>query len=391
MAKLPSAFELMATAASPAINFGRGLLGYQDPFMTQTMQDRMKELEAGRTKGNIGYEDYGLQTATPGGRFTGGLMDLAISNPVDFGLAGSIGRYSFSPEGRTGLTYDFTPDIDTGSTGNAMLDFINAGGLKGAFSKMGTAQAAEVTPSNTGIMSTPYIDRIMDPGSMRAAAYRSIENEPYQEIPGFNFIDAPTSLKSRIQNPEFLNNPRTGIIDNLIMQKGNPGNTIVDKVKSGFGKSVDLGKAALSGILSLATGVPFLGNALTGIASQFENRPLEAGVIDESGNFYDPEQLNKMNALGGYYTDPARSARRRSKRIARMLERQKLGKKISQKNLEKLQAQEKAQEAAQRKAMDAMFARGEGGSGQDFTGGRYDGAGSQAGYDANPTGFSGSS
>jgi hypothetical protein len=33
-----------------------------------------------------------LQTATPGGRFTGGLMDLALNNPVDFGLAGSIGR-----------------------------------------------------------------------------------------------------------------------------------------------------------------------------------------------------------------------------------------------------------------------------------------------------------
>ncbi len=30
-------------------------------------------------------------------------------------------------------------------------------------------------------------------------------------------------------------------------------------------------------------------------------------------------------------------------------------------------------------------------AGQDFTGGRYDGAGSKGAYDANPTGFSGSS
>ena len=89
---------------------------------------------------------------------------------------------------------------------------------KGIFGK-GPDPSIYGSPSNTGIMSTPYIDRIMDPGSMRAAAYRSIENEPYEEIPGFNFIDAPTSLKSRIQNPEFLNNPRTGIIDNLIMQR----------------------------------------------------------------------------------------------------------------------------------------------------------------------------
>ena len=149
MAKLPGIYELMATAASPAINFGRGLLGYQDPFTTQTMRDRMAELEAEKgPTGNIGYEDYGLQTATPGGRFTGGLMGLALNNPVDFGLAGSIGRYSYGPQGRTGLTYDFTPDQDTGSTGSATLDFINRGGLKGALSRMGTAQAAEVTPQN---------------------------------------------------------------------------------------------------------------------------------------------------------------------------------------------------------------------------------------------------
>ena len=384
MAKLPGAFELMATVASPAINFGRGILGLQDPFMTQTMQDRMRELESQKGPvGSIGYEDYGLPVSTSGGRFSGGLFDLALNNPVDFGLAGSIGRYSFSPEGRTGLTYDFTPDQDTGSTGSAVLDFINAGGVKGALSNIGTAQAAEIVPSNTGIITDPNLTRVQN--------FKAIENEPFKEIPGFNFIDAPTSLMSRLQNPEFLNNPRRGVIDNILMQKGNPGNTIVDKAKSGLGKGIDLGKAALSGIISLATGVPFLGNALTGIASQFENRPLEASVIDEFGNVYDPEELNKLNALGGYYTDPARSARRRTKRIAKMLERQKLGKKISQKNLERLQAQERAQAAAQRAAVDRMFQEGRGGRGQDFTGGRFDRAGSREAYDRDPTGFSGSS
>ena len=146
---LSPAYELMATAASPAINFGRGLLGYQDPFLTQTMQDRMLELEAQKgLSGSIGYEDYGLPVSTPGGRFTGGLPSLFLSSPVDFALAGSVGRYGYGPEGRTGLEYDFTPDQNTGSTGNAILDFINRGGLKEYFSKMGTAQAAEVTPEN---------------------------------------------------------------------------------------------------------------------------------------------------------------------------------------------------------------------------------------------------
>ena len=208
-----------------------------------------------------------------------------------------------------------------------------------------------------------------------------------------NFKDAPVSFMLRENNPEVFD-PAVNI-KNLI--QGFPENlssgitSVADKAKSGFGKSINLGKSALSGIISLATGVPFLGNALTGIASQFENRPLEASVIDEFGNVYDPEQLNKLNALGGYYTDPARSARRRSRRIANMLERQKLGKKISQKNLERLQAQERAQEAAQRAAIDRMFQEGRGGRGQDFTGGRFDRAGSREAYDANPTGFSGSS
>jgi adenine-specific DNA methylase len=146
--------------------------------------------------------------------------------------------------------------------------------------------------------------------------------------------------------------------------------TLKSNVSSGIGKGFDLGKTVGSGILSAIAGVPFLGNVLTGITSQFENRPLGAGVIDEFGNVYDPEELNKLNALGGYYTDPARSARRRSKRIAKMLERQKLGKKISLKNLAKLQAQEKAQREMQEKATKAMAAQnkaeGRGGYQSDF-------------------------
>ena len=160
---------------------------------------------------NVGYEDYGLQTATPGGRFTGGLMGLALNNPVDFGLAGSIGRYSYGPEGRTGLTYDFTPDQDTGSTGSATLDFINRGGLKGALSRMGTAQAAEVTPQNEPMdiedflgTSTPqdlgfidnapqikeaiYQDRIMNPNlpgfRVEPSRFQSFKNQVSNQISG---------------------------------------------------------------------------------------------------------------------------------------------------------------------------------------------------------------
>ena len=65
-----------------------------------------------------------------------------------------------------------------------------------------------------------------------------------------------------MENPQFLNNPRRGFIDNFLLQKGNPGNTIIDKAKSGIGKSFDLGKAAIGGIASLVTGIPGIGALL---------------------------------------------------------------------------------------------------------------------------------
>ena len=117
------------------------------------------------------------------------------------------------------------------------------------------------------------------------------------------------------------------------------------------------GAPILGGIISAATGIPFIGQGLQAFSNQFENRPLGAAVVDEFGNVYDEEALNKQNALGGYYTEAARSARRRTNRINRMLERQKLGKKISLKNLRELQAQEKKQEEIRQAAAAAMQAQ----------------------------------
>ena len=141
-----------------------------------------------------------------------------------------------------------------------------------------------------------------------------------------------------------------------IFQKalGSLKDTVKDKAAPIFG-----------GILSAATGIPFLGQGLQAITNQFENRPLGAAVIDEFGNVYDEEELNQQNALGGYYSEAARSARRRTNRINKMLERQRLGKVISIKNLQKLQAQEKKQEeirqAAARAMQDRNRAEGRGG------------------------------
>ena len=122
----------------------------------------------------------------------------------------------------------------------------------------------------------------------------------------------------------------------------------------------DKGAQIAGGIISAATGIPFIGPALEGFESRFANRQLGAPVIDEFGNVYDEDELNAQNALGGFYSEAARSARRRKSRIENMLERQRLGKKISAKNLAELQAQEKAQEAARQAAFEAAMASGQG-------------------------------
>jgi hypothetical protein len=142
-----------------------------------------------------------------------------------------------------------------------------------------------------------------------------------------------------------------------------------------FSKGFDLAKTAGSGLISLATGIPFVGplleRGLGAISSQFENRPLGAAVIDEFGNVYDEDELNSMNALGGYYTDAARSARRRTARIQNMLERQRLNKNFSLANLQRLQAQEQKQEeirkAAARALQDENRDRNRGGYGLGYS------------------------
>jgi len=146
-------------------------------------------------------------------------------------------------------------------------------------------------------------------------------------------------------------------------------NSPVDKA---LGKGLDFGKAIGSGIISLGTGIPFLGNALGYATRNMEDRTLGAGIIDEQGNFFDEDALNKQNALGGGYTEAARSARRRTKRISNMIKRQKANKKISEKNLFKLQEQEKAQEAVRQAAADKMQSENR----QNETGGYQAGYGS---------------
>ena len=70
----------------------------------------------------------------------------------------------------------------------------------------------------------------------------------------------------------------------------------------------------------------------------FRNSNLYRGVTQPIGS-YSPAQLNSMNALGGYYSEPAREQRRTINRVKNMMARKEAGKSYSQKNLANLSAQ----------------------------------------------------
>ena len=146
-------------------------------------------------------------------------------------------------------------------------------------------------------------------------------------------------------------------------------------------------------LLSAASGIPFAGPVLSGLGSIFNQPYIGAGsaTMDEYGNIYSAEQLDKMNALGGYYSDPARASRRRDTSIRNMLARQAAGKKIGENRLAALQAQQEKEKAAARAAFLAEAQRKSkasqlGGSDRQ-SGGKY--AGGDAFASANPYGGSG--
>ena len=141
-----------------------------------------------------------------------------------------------------------------------------------------------------------------------------------------------------------------------------------NKIGAGFNNVKDfaidkgnMGRNLIGSAGAMAMGLPgIVGSGamslLGGLGNMFEDRQLsgKGTTVDEYGNSYNASDLNKMNAKGGYYTDAARSSRRRTNRINKMLARRAKGKRISAENLIRLQAQEKAQEVARQAATTQM-------------------------------------
>ena len=139
-----------------------------------------------------------------------------------------------------------------------------------------------------------------------------------------------------------------------------------------------VGKFSISDALGIVSNNPY-SMALTGITGAvqglgaLQDRFGIAGVptVDQFGNLYTGEQLDKMNALGGYYSDPARQSRSRDRRIQSIFDRRVAGKSFSQKVLDDLLEKRAQEEAARQAAATRMQQQnreeGTGGYQSDFS------------------------
>jgi hypothetical protein len=296
--------------AMPAVNFGKGILGigsgnaFITPSMREQLVQRAKETEL--NKGSLGYEAFGLPTIA-GGRFSGGLFDLAYKDPVAFANVGSVGRVSFEkdrnqPGGyRFGDTkYDFTPDKDTGSTGNKILDFINQGGL--------AQKLANLNLSNTlsNLVFTPaYGDIPTKEERQGIESFNNLVSDTVMAEPQKGFEDYPgVENLGGVQNFD-LEGVRD-IISQMEEEKGN----YIERPEDGFnmdgilqnlgGYAKDaggryIGSQALGGAGAMLFGP--IGGLIGGIAG------LVGGGDLFNQNTYSQQMYNNLTSGGKQYAD----------------------------------------------------------------------------------------
>ena len=176
-----------------------------------------------------------------------------------------------------------------------------------------------------------YQDLIMNPEYMpnRLQNLERFADNRFEDLdfqPGFDFKDAPnkvTNLKELYQNKEYLNNPNVGIIDNMILSRGNPEKSLFNKTKNMFSNVkdgiVNVGQRFKEGagmVFSPLTALASMRNPLNPKASNYNpNLVGQLNALDQMGNmlYRDPNSgalkygpgsvLSGQNAISGFGTN----------------------------------------------------------------------------------------
>ena len=335
--------------STPNVNFASG---YGKPISMVTPRNAFSIPSMNLSTGNIGKE--------------------IIQNPGtatrQMGLASKLGTKYTGPTAQRLLAGEAVSGIGASQAGRSVL-----GRVLGAALGPAAGYASALTAPNM-IMAS-----ILDGPNVRSGAadeYVGMMGEamPEEDYAGladllgipeasqalddeyYNFDELPSTQTTQASSPRALGAEdikEEGIfsLGDILADLGRKG---VEGFKDVAGRTIasNVGTGAGGMILgpmgALAGGIA----GLVGGGDLFNAPYIGAGAatIDEYGNMYTAEQLDKLNAAGGYYSDPARSSRRRDSRIRNMLERRDAGLKIGLNNLAKLQEQQRQEEAARQSA-----------------------------------------
>ena len=315
-------------------------------FRTDEMNERLSQqvgdqLPPGVNSGSLTYTDFGLPAGPskylgdgkfePTRMFTAPTFKEAMNvNSADLANAYTIGNLNFNrnPSGDinyTGNRYDFPqPTFMNNNPMDIPLDELNVNAPQFSF--------------------TDYLEGKYDFNKFDKAPSSGIA---YSELDDYEAQNAGA----------FIPEEEKGIFSlrDILADLGRKG-------VEGFKDIASRGVAsqALGGVGTMAGG-PVVGGiaALAGLlkgGDMFNSPYIGAGAatVDEYGNMYSAEQLDQMNARGGYYTDPARASRRRDAGIINMIERRNKGLSYGKNRLAQELAKQAKEEAARQSAANAM-------------------------------------
>jgi hypothetical protein len=330
------AMPALALGASPFYDTSQAIGKAKEKYGSSYGMVDDTEIPGGPTMGQLGTElnnqnilssmfERSLGAATP-------LASKLSFNTPNFDFMGSAQASEMPVGPMSNLERDF-PGMSTGD----IIDSMNNRAFIGR----------QISPMAKPQIASPRT--VIDPNRIPGRIQEAVE-------PSTRFRDASNMAEYLQGNPQIMDN-----IQNTI-------GSGIDKFKSGLGSIKDfamdkgrMGRNLLGSAGAMALGLPgIVGSGamalMGGMGNAFEDRQLsgDGTTVDEYGRSYNASDLNKMNARGGYYTEAARSSRRRTNRINDMLARKAKGKRISAANLARLQAQEQAQEQARLTATRQM-------------------------------------
>ena len=292
------------------------------------MQPRQNYLIGGEVEENIDFSNMGLQNIInsdlPQNTQVAGGYDSPNEGAYGFNLIelDRLKDAGYDPAELSG--YENREDVQslirslepTANKSTSMLDSIINSGIN-VMSDVGNsifspAAASEITPSGvrnfrdiagenlpSGIMSgytqpsADYPDMIRNPENFPNALqnlerYQDNRFEDLDFQTGYDFIDAPNktnTLQELYQNRNFINNPRTGFIDNTILSRGNPDASLMNKTKNAI-------SSGIGSIMDFASNIP----TPFGLVRKFANA---RNPLSPTSQNYNPNLQGQIDSLTG--------------------------------------------------------------------------------------------